>query len=257
MKSSGSHTKCPLCELDDTETLQNGVQVCRSCNFVLSQSDQITGSFSLDQRLEESSNGNQDWLDVASVEDSSDSTLVEMIGRTESFVRQLGGNTTDCIWSVEILASAWEHRYFHGRKVEVGIAAAIYVTFREHEKPRPFGVIAEVCGTSPEELRVGYRSLRAELDINGKVVTPVDYITFLASQLSLDEKEEKNAREILESVPDISGNPAGIAVASLYLAAKARDIPLTLVQAGDAAGVTKETVWLKTRDIKNATEIAD
>jgi transcription initiation factor TFIIIB Brf1 subunit/transcription initiation factor TFIIB len=58
--------------------------------------------------------------------------------------------------------------------------------------------------------------------------------------------------EILEEAPSISGNPAGIAAAALYLAGRQSDAPFTLSDAGVAAGVTKETVWRKSKEIRLA-----
>ena len=62
---------------------------------------------------------------------------------------------------------------------------------------------------------------------------------------------QKLAESRINSSTDITGNPTGIAGAALYLAARSSDEKITLAQAGEAAGVTKETVWHKTQEFES------
>jgi transcription initiation factor TFIIB len=191
--------------------------------------------------------GNENWVEVISPIDSSESQLVKLIAQAELVVRELEGDAQYSIHAAEMLTKTWEQGYFHGRGAKVGVGAIVYVAFRHSQKPRPFGVVAEACCVSAKQLRSGYRALRSEYSVSGGVVEPSSYVPYLASRLSLNRPVQMDAQSLIESVPEVTGSPSAIAAASLYLSAKNHGQDITLVKAGRAAMVTKETVWIKTK----------
>jgi transcription initiation factor TFIIIB Brf1 subunit/transcription initiation factor TFIIB len=168
-----------------------------------------------------------DWDEVATPRDSSEQSLVDMIGKTQTCIQELGGTESDCVRGAEILTDIWQRGYFQGRSTNVGIAAAVYVTFRS-QNPRPLSIVATVCDISTEKLRSGYRSLRSEYGISGNIVDSAAYLSFLSSKLSLSQPVLEQAKLLIESSSSIAGNPTGIAAAALYLAAQSTDETITL-----------------------------
>jgi transcription initiation factor TFIIIB Brf1 subunit/transcription initiation factor TFIIB len=245
---------CPHCGSYEITIVHGDKQVCQDCGFVIAQSEKLTRNqgtnYTLDSTRDDTSD--EDWTKIVSPKDSSESQLVELITQAESVVQELEGDRQDCVHAAEIVTEAWEQGYFHGRSSKVCVGAIVYVMFRQAQRPRPFGIVAETCAVSTKQLRSAYRSLGLKYSISGGVIETSLYVPFLATQLSLNECVQKKAQSLIESVPEVAGNPSAVAVASLYISAKSEDYAITLAEAGRAAGVTKETVWAKT---KNFSEI--
>mgnify|MGYP002277254773 CR=1 FL=1 len=253
MKDPISSTRCPICGASAVETINEDDLLCSECSFVVTGPEKIVDEREKEHSRSQSSPASEtiteEWKDHVDVRDSSDRILVEIIGTAEDFVRTLGGDTDSCIKTVEILAEAWQGRYFQGRSVSVGIAAVIYASFRRQKSPRPLGIVAETCEISEQQLRTGYRALRTDYNIHSEITPPALYLPFLRCQLGLDEAVEQRARKLLSSETGVTGSPTSIAAASIYLAAKEQSQSVTLAETGAACGVSKETVWKKTQEI--------
>lgn len=250
--SRGSDLICPICSQGELSDLEENFKTCSDCSVVLSKSELSLGDQVV--RLEDVSTNSgatgEAWRESVTVKDSSEQALVDLIADTESIVRALDGDKTDCIYTAEKTVEAWEQGLFTGRKREVVIGAIIYSVFREQGRPRPQGIVADVVNIPIHELRKICRafSQRSKTEIT----VPSDYIPYLASHLSIDEKTQNHANQLLDNLSDVAGNPAGIAAAALYLAARQSDQAITLVAAGSAAGLSKETVWVRTREIRDS-----
>ena len=131
----------------------------------------------------------------------------------------------------------------HGRQEDAVLGACIYVACREHRNPRPVAAVSAVLNVNAPTINSTYRKLKRGLERRIRVATPEDYVPYLIDQLSLSDEMVADAIHILNESQDIAGNPVGIAAAALYLAANAGDETITYREAGQAAGVTKETVW--------------
>lgn len=249
MTSTQSQQSCPCCSSYEISSAHDDKQVCQDCGFVIAQSEKLSRNqrtnYTLDSGRGDTTD--EDWIKIVSPIDSSESQLVGLIIQAESVVQELEGDMHDCVHAAEIVTKAWERGYFHGRNSKVCVGAIVYVMFRQAQRPRPFGIVAETCTVSTKQLRSGYRSLSSKYGVSGGVVETSSYVPFLASQLSLDECVQKDAQSLIESVPEVTGSPSAVAAASLYVSAKYLDNAITLVEAGRAAGVTKETVWAKTK----------
>jgi transcription initiation factor TFIIIB Brf1 subunit/transcription initiation factor TFIIB len=246
-------TTCPLCGAAAIEAVNETELLCSECSFVVTGGKKIPDDREKRNTKFQSSSVSEttakEWQEHIAVQDSSDNVLVKMITTTEELVRTLGGDANDCVKTAEMLADAWQNRYFQGRSASVGIAALIYASFRRQKSPRPLGVVAETCGISNQQLRTGYRALRKDYNIRSEITPPESYLPFLSSRLGLDEAVEQRAREILSLETEVSGSPTSIASACIYVAAKERDEAITLAETGAACGISKETVWRKTQEI--------
>lgn len=259
MTVTDSISTCPMCGASAIEMIRKGISICSECKFVISGNEVTSEPFATLNSGDTSPTSEEEyddtWKETVDIRDSSDNTLVEMLAATEESIYNLGGTTDDCIRAAETLANVWKQQYFRGRTVSAGIAAIIYTIFRQQGSPRPLKIVAETCDVSEKQLRTGYRGLRADCEIYSEVCPPTSYLPYLASRLNVDEAITQRASELLQATKMETGNPASVAVACVYLATKQSDIKtnITLAEAGDAAGVAKETVWLKTQDIKKAT----
>lgn len=253
MTTSTTAVHCPVCGSENTKTINQASRRCLECNVVFTAEDGPVDVGKPSPTNTDSDSGKEDhqqWQDVVTVRDSSDETIVRLIEDTEGYIQELHGRTDDCIVAAEIIAEAWENQYFRGRSILSGIAAVVYTTFREQGTPRPLGIVANTCDVSVQEIRTAYQSLKSTCNRDTTITPSTAYLSFLRAQLGLSDIVEGQARQLIES-SEISGSPAGIASAGLYLATKDRDEAITLAESGAASGVAKETVWRKTQELSS------
>jgi transcription initiation factor TFIIIB Brf1 subunit/transcription initiation factor TFIIB len=174
-----------------------------------------------------------------------------MIETSEEIVQSLNGETDACIRAAELLTEAWEHQYFRGRSADNGIAAVVYTTFRQLEKPRPLSVVADTCGVSKQQLRTGYRALRKDCELESPLGSRRSYVPYLSTQLGASKEAERDAKRLAESASEVGGSPVSVAAACMYLISQGHGQKVTLAEAGNAAGIAKETVWLKTQELRS------
>lgn len=252
MTSTGTDIHCPVCNSSDIERINQASQRCLNCNVVTTGDDRPVDVGKTPVTENNNSDGGeeyrQQWQDVVTVQDSSDETLVRLIGDSEGYIRELYGTTEDCIKAAETVCEAWENQYFRGRSIVAGIAAVVYTTFREQGSPRPLNIVSYTCDVSVQDLRTAYQSLRDDCNRHTTITPAATYLPFLRTQLGLDKVAEERAIRLIEST-DVTGSPASIASACLYLATKEQEESITLAEAGAASGVAKETVWKKTQEL--------
>ena len=255
--SSDSQLTCPLCDSVQIETVQGDKSICQDCNFVIANDgESIEASAPTDSfdTLSETEQATQkEWTETVTATDSSETALIEMIETSEERVQSLNGETDACIRAAELLTDAWEQQYFRGRSVDCGIAAVVYTSFRQLEQPRPLSIVAEACEVSEQRLRTGYRALRKDCELESALVSTVSYIPFLCTQLGTPIETEQDAKKLADSACEVTGNPVSIAAACMYKSAQNHSHPVTLADAGNAAGIAKETVWLKSQELTNTT----
>lgn len=139
----------------------------------------------------------------------------------------------------------------HGRSEDTTIAACVSIACREAERPRPAPAIGEAIGVEASKLKSTSRKLVGELELQLSLVGPAEYVPYLGAELDLDGESIAVAVEGLRAADRIPGNPAGIAAAALYLAVSDCANAVTLSEAGQAAGVTKETVWQRVANLRS------
>lgn len=255
--SSDSQLICPLCDSVQIETVQGNKSICHDCNFVIADDGEPvetsvpTDSFDTPSETEQAAQ--KEWSETVTATDSSETALIGMIETSEERVQSLKGETDACIRAAELLTDAWEQQYFRGRSADCGIAAVVYTTFRQLEQPRPLSIVADACEVSEQRLRTGYRTLRKDCELESALVSTASYIPFLRTQLGTPKETERDAKKLADSASKVTGNPVSIAAACMYQAAQNHSPPVTLADAGNAAGIAKETVWLKNQELTNTT----
>lgn len=255
--------RCPSCESTeiDTETdLATGL--CTDCGLVLdgqasappppTPSDRPNGEQggSVDGRGDDGP-PDVDWREAVDVKDVSDQRLVDLLTRVDVVAEDLVLEEAVRVRTAELVVEAWESRFMHGRSEDATIAACVSTACRESGRPRPAPAIGEAIGVDASKLKSTFRKLAGELELQPPPVGPAEYVPYLGAELNLDGDSMTTTVEGLRATERIPGNPAGIAAAALYLAVSGRANAVTLSEAGQAAGVTKETVWQKVTLLRN------
>lgn len=248
---------CPQCSGELTEMVSGSdTLICHDCGMVdpetnaehSCESNKGDGSYTPSQREDQSLNA--EWIRDVEIKDSTDENLVELLLLVDEVAQELRFDGEERIRAAELATSAWENRLSHGRSMNTIAGACIYITSRENTRPRPMSIIAEVLGEDEESINKSYRALIASLEVEVPLSGPDAYTHYLGEQLGIPSDVIRSVEDVLSEDIEISGNPAGIAAGALYLAANAHDHGITLVKAGQAAGVAKETVWRKVSDLR-------
>ena len=148
-----------------------------------------------------------------------------------------------------------------GRSMESVIAACIYAACRSYNIPRTLDEIATASDVPRKEIGRTYRFIIRKLKIKVKPSSPKDYISRFSSILHLSPKAQNHALKILKKA-DISEltsgrGPAGIAAASLYVAALMNDEKKTQREVADVAGITEVTIRNRYKELIERLGIED
>ena len=248
------HSQCPACGGIDVKlgkVLDDG-HVCADCGLVHNGEDWVE-SFEDDlsigiQQNNETASGS--WREEISIEDATDQQIVEMLSMVDSVSTKIGLSETERVRSAQLVLDAWRGGLLHGRTTKGAVASSIYLTCRESGTPRPAHAVADCCGIDVGELQNMRKVLYQDVELEIDPPSPSAYLPYLTTDLDVSEKCGENASELLSNSQLPSGNPVAIAAAGLYLISKDSHDPSTLREIGDAAGVTKETIWRHSTDLK-------
>ena len=133
-----------------------------------------------------------------------------------------------------------------GRSMEAVISACIYASCRTYNIPRTLDEIAATSEVERKEIGRTYRFITRKLKLTVTPSNPKDYISRFASVLHLSPKTQNDSLKILKKAEQselTSGRgPAGIAAASLYVAALLNQEKRTQREVADVAGITEVTI---------------
>ena len=242
--------ECVGCGSTDIR-IDSGVDggICRHCGLVQSEGDTETEVRTQIEVNPEKSTDTS-WVDEVSIQDATDALLVDALSKTETIVERLKLGPSVQTAAVELVAEVWQESFMHGRKMEVIIGACVFIEARRSGTAVPAKRVADATGVEESRVQRVYWDLMQELELRTPSATADCYITYLGEDLGLSNLVQQRASEILEGTHGPCGNPAGIAAGALYVAAKRAGEDLTLRTAGSAAGVRKETVWTKSKDLR-------
>jgi len=154
-----------------------------------------------------------------------------------------------------LFESAQEEDLLRGRSLEGFAAAAVYATCRTSDVSRTVEEVTADAKATRAELRAAYDALNRELGLPTGPIDPREYVPRFASDLDVPDAVERRARELVERAHEeglVAGrNPAGVAAACLYTAARDRDYTLTQQRAADVADVTPVTLRGTYQDLEN------
>ncbi|MFB6070339.1 MAG: transcription initiation factor IIB family protein [Halanaeroarchaeum sp.] len=140
--------------------------------------------------------------------------------------------------------SAQDADLLRGRSLEGFAGATVYAVCRTNGFARRLGEVEAVSRADERELRAAYDAMNRELGLQTGPVRPRTYLPRFAGELDLATAVERRAADLLEDAgADVDGrNPAGVAAASLYVAARRVGSRITQAAAADVADVTPVTI---------------
>lgn len=145
-----------------------------------------------------------------------------------------------------LFASAQDDDLIRGRSLEGIATAAVYASCRTTGISRTLAEVAAVSRLGRERLKTCYAVLNRELGLETGPIDPAEYLPRFASELDLETTVERRARELAARATQegiTSGrNPAGVAAACLYTAAREFDLALTQSAAAGVADVSAATL---------------
>lgn len=146
----------------------------------------------------------------------------------------------------QLFRAAQAENLLHGRSLDAMAAASVYAACRCLGYTRTLDEIAEHAKTEKDSLTQTYRVLNVKLELPAKLVSPVEHIPRLASQLDVSAQTRYRALTLArryEVEGQTSGRkPAGIAAACLYVAAREHQAGVTQDELADLAGVAAVTL---------------
>jgi len=255
-------SNCPQCGEESISSVSGApegksTEACENCGYVVGSptatSDEVE-SYEFDTRLDWGDDGSarskEAWMDFSTVSNGTEANLARSLARIEEVANQLGLSDAVRKCSAELYAEAMVEGSTDGRDTKSVVAACIRIATRQKDEIYPDSRITEASGIEDDVLRKLSKKLRRELDIPQTIPTPADYVSYLSTELGVDESAVEGALQILEEVGASrkSGkSPISYAAASLYLAS---DEEVTQREAAIAAGITKETVRVRLREIE-------
>jgi len=153
----------------------------------------------------------------------------------------------------EIYRECEKRKMLSGRKVTVFSAACLYASCRENGMSKTLTEFADTSFSKKHDLGAYYRAIVQELDVKPKVMSPVSYLSRIATNVMppLSVAIQMQAMEILESYEDKAGkDPVGLAAAALYYVAKLKNLKHSQRVICMAAGVTEVTIRNRVDDLR-------
>lgn len=135
---------------------------------------------------------------------------------------------------------ARKNKMTNGRKMEITVAAAIYLACKVHGYPIS---LEKICKTTDTEIKITRRifsNLRRAINVPIVSEEPAQQLLRILSKVKLEKKIEQKATRIFNKyIITYGGRPGSIAAASIYLAAQGQ---ITQQEIAKIAGVTENTV---------------
>ena len=248
-------TECPVCSSPDLQYWEKiETWVCKACSHVINDDSEIAVS-SLSADLTATDNqpdvtSGHDWKREISVTDTSESILVDILSKTEETADEIGVSDTVMMQAAELVTEAWQSNFMHGRTREDTVAAAVYAASRQKEHAVPPGILANVVGSDTQSVKQTYISLKKEQQLDLEPPTPDEYIEYICYRLDVPDYVSEEAKATLAEQEVLSGNPIGIAAASVYEATKS-ETGITLQRTARTVALTKETVWRHATNLRS------
>ncbi|WP_226041709.1 TFIIB-type zinc ribbon-containing protein [Natrinema sp. DC36] len=196
------------------------------------------------------------WNERFTSKNAAERNLKHAFGEIERMASALG-LPKPCRETAGVLyRRAVEDGLLPGRSIEAMSTACLYAAARQHGTPRTLVAFASVSRVEKLPVQRAYRYLSDELDLQIEPADPIHYLPQYASELEISDDAERLAREILEAATERdlhSGrNPAGLAAAAIYGAARLTNERITQETVGAETGVSKVTVRNRYQELLDA-----
>lgn len=155
--------------------------------------------------------------------------------------------------SAKLYRKAVDEGLIRGRSIESVVSATVYLVSRRNQLAKTLEELEDVSSIPKKDIGKAYRFLCRRLNIKMPVLTPVSYLSRIASKLKVSGETEAKAREILEKASEkglTSGRePYNTAAAALKLAGeltKNKSLGINKID-----GITELTVQARYKELAN------
>ena len=142
-----------------------------------------------------------------------------------------------------------------GRSIKSMVAAAVYISCRQGNVPIALKSITNLSQESEKTIRKAFRTVLQELNIKINTVNATSLISRIGGELKINQKIEKEAREIVENAKNkrllIGKDPKGIAAAAIYIAALRSGQRKSQSAVAKAANVTEVSLRNRYKELVN------
>ncbi len=140
------------------------------------------------------------------------------------------------------------------RKLKGIVAAALYISLRIRDIPKPLDVICKELNLKKRDLIKAYKRIRTTLNLKVAPLQPEKYIKSFGRELNLSKDCINLALKIVKKVKETKGaynsEPRGVAAAALYYASELMGETREKKEIADIASITELTVRKKYNEIK-------
>jgi len=250
MMAGSDRSSCPVCgstELSKTDGVPH--PSCDDCGTFVDgnvdrdslRRDDIGAGESMDK----------EWASYNKITNSTEKQVAVAIEKLEALADKLGLTDDTRSRAAEIYADAAIAGRTDGRSTEAIVATVTCLAAREVSDPRPIDHLAREADIPVSKLRRLLRVLQQELEYEGTVTEPSDFMEHLFQSTGTAQSDKQRAQALLDSAGSeltISGkHPASVAAAALYLES---DSPVTQRELARAAGVTEGTVRVRVKEFR-------
>lgn len=249
-ESSPPVEECPACSADNLSYWEElETWICDDCSYVVETgvSNSSTPDFSED--IDGDEINDRAWDQSISVKDKSEANLVEILSLVEEVTDELALSHELAIRAAEIAVEAWKANFMHGRTKPDTVGASVYAASREMQQGIPPAIIANNINSNQQSVKDTYQQLKAELNLDIDPPSSTEYLGHICQELDLPAEVATTTETVLDGY-HAGGNPVGIAAAAVYVVSNNEGNELTLRQAAEAIGLTKETIWRQASQIR-------
>ena len=141
-----------------------------------------------------------------------------------------------------------------GRSTNSMLCAVVYISCRITNTPRTLQDVAEAGNVKKKNMQRVYRFLTKELNIQPQTYNPREFVTRVASAVSISEKTERLAFKVLDIATkrnvSTSKNPMAMAAASIHLASVINKEKVSQLKISAASGISAVTIRDRAKEIK-------
>lgn len=249
-ESSAPVERCPACsdtKISYWEELETWI--CDHCSFVVEKGESKTSTPDFSEGIGRNEINDQAWEQSISVKDKSDANLVEVLSQVEEVSDELALSHDLVIRAAEVVVEAWKANFMHGRTKPDTVGASVYAASREIQQGVPPAIIADKIESDPSVVKNTYQQLKMELQLDIDPPSSTEYLDHICQELNLSEDVISAANTVLDGY-HAGGNPIGIAAAAVYVVLGKEENKLTLREAAEVTGLTKETIWRQVSKIR-------
>jgi len=243
---------CPTCGETKYENIPGiSSPVCLECGVVIETKADIP---TLSGKTEAKENPvAETWDTFCSITNSTEQQVAAGLKHVETLADAVELPAEARRQAALVFGSAARNNLTDGRTTLLTVAAALCIGSREAGTPRPSELIAEAADLDATRVKRMIRTFQEELDRGYVRLSPSDYVPYLCNEAGLSGEVARQASQLISETKagrQTSGaHPSGIAAAAIY---HTSDGEVTQRDLAAVAGVTKETIRLRLKEIRGA-----